>query len=262
MRTMNPAAAPAAGNQAAGSAAQTLDRGLQVLETVASAPGPLSVAEVAALTGLHRTAAHRLIVTLAGRGYLHKESSGRYRPGPACMMLASAVPDLRALARPLLEDLARRTGETVHLVALSGRDVVFIDGIESPHALRVAVRTGRRYPAHATAAGKAWLALLGESRLHQLYPDEDLPQVTEHTVPSLAELERALAAIRRQGYATNEGESEPGVGSVGVVACDSSGQPAAGIGVGMPLDRFTSQARQSVIEAITGAAADLTARLP
>jgi IclR family transcriptional regulator, acetate operon repressor len=247
--------------EAARVSAQTLDRGLQVLEAIARAQHALSIAEVAVLTGIHRTVTHRLAGTLAARGYLHKETAGRYRLGPACLSLAPGMADLRAVARPLLEDLARRTGETVHLVVLSGQDVVFVDGIESPHALRVAVRTGRRYSAHATAAGKAWLAALDERRLHELYPDEELPQVTPRTVSSRTALERELAAIRRQGYAINEGESEPGVGSVGIVVRNSAGEPSAGIGVGMPLDRFVGQARQSVTAELEAAAASLAMRL-
>jgi IclR family transcriptional regulator, acetate operon repressor len=261
MRTTDQAASTTAGGQEARVSAQTLDRGLQVLEVIARAPHALSVAEVAALTGIHRTVAHRLAGTLAARGYLYKEAAGRYRLGPACLALASGVSNLRALARPMLEDLARHTGETVHLVVLVGRDVVFVDGIESPHALRVAVRTGRSYPAHATAAGKAWLAALSERRLHELYPDEHLPQATPQTVSSRTELERALATIRQRGYATNEGESESGVGSVGIVVRNGAGEPSAGIGVGMPLHRFSSQARRSVAEELTAAAASLAARL-
>lgn len=261
MSTPDRAARDAARGQSARVGAQTLDRGLQVLEAVAQAPAPLSIAEVAATVGIHRTVAHRLAGTLADRGYLYKEPAGRYRLGGTCLALAPAISDLRSLARPVLEDLARRTEETVHLVVLSGRDVTFIDGIESPRVLRVASRIGQRYPAHATSVGKAWLATLGASRLRELYPDDRLEQVTARTLGRRTDLERVLADVRQCGYATNEEESETGVGSVGAVARDSAGQPRAGLSVALPLGRLTGEARPAVTEALVAAAAALSARL-
>src|SRR5271156_6105458 len=90
---------------------QTLDRGLQVLEAVARAGDPLTVAEAAASVGLDRTVAHRLVATLATRGYLQRDGSGGYRLGPTCLALASAITDLRTMARPFLEKLGDATGE-------------------------------------------------------------------------------------------------------------------------------------------------------
>lgn len=241
--------------------AQTLDRGLQILEVIARASGPVTIADAAVAIGVHRTVAHRLVTTLADRGYLHREAAGGYRLGGTCLALASAVSDLRTTARPLLEDLARRTDETVHLVVLAGQDVVFLDSVESSQALRVASRIGRRLPAYATSVGKAWLASLDLDRLHQLYPDATLPPITGRTLTTRTELERVLATVRRRGYATNEGESEAGVGSLGVVVRTERAEPRAGISVAMPLDRLNVATKKSVVAALTATAASLGARL-
>jgi DNA-binding IclR family transcriptional regulator len=240
--------------------AQTLDRGLQILEAVAQAGEALTVAEAAAAVGLDRTVAHRLVATLANRGYLQRESGG-YRLGPACLALASVVTDLRAAARPHLEALRDATGETVHLVVLSGRDVVFVDGAESAHALRVTTRTGRRLPAHATSVGKALLAALPPERFTALYGQADLVAVTKRTICDRHALERELAATREHGYATSHGESENGVGSVGVAVRNPAGDPRAALSVAMPLERFTDKAERLAAALLRSAAAGLGAQL-
>lgn len=253
---------PPVPDDAAGRAtAQTLDRGLQVLEAVAHAAEPLSAMDIAAAVGVHRTVAHRLAGTLARRGYVHSDGNGRYRLGTASLALASRVTDLRTVARPFLEDLARRTGETVHLVIPSGPNVVFIDGLESDQALRVTIRTGQVMPAHATSVGKAWLATLGPEQLHAFYPDEQLEQITPHTIATRRRLEEVLADVRRVGYATSEGDSESGVGSIGVVVRDGSGTVRAAISVALPLHRLTAEKPADLSAAVLESAGQLGSRL-
>jgi DNA-binding IclR family transcriptional regulator len=240
---------------------QTLDRGLQVLEAVARAGDPLTVADSAAAVGLDRTVAHRLIATLAARGYLQRDANGGYRLGPTCLALASAITDLRTAARPYLEAVRDATGETAHLVVLSGREVVFIDGIESPHALRVGSRVGRLLPAHATSVGKAMLAALPPEQVRALYEHADLPAVTAKTITSLAALERQLEAIRERGYAVNHAESENGVGSVGMAVRNPAGEPRAALSVALPLERWSEAAEQRAATELQAATTALGAYL-
>lgn len=244
--------------------AQTLDRGLQILEAVARSGDPLTVAQTAEIVGLDRTVTHRLISTLAYRGYLHREGeSGNsgYRLGPTCLALASAITDLRTTARPFLEELAHATGETVHVVVLSGREVVFIDGIESTRALRVTARTGRLVPAHATSVGKAWLAALPDHRLDELYGTTELPPVTDRTITDRQALTQELATIRKQGYATSHGESESGVGSIGIAVCNPQGEPRAAMSVALPLDRWSETFERTAVAHLRQAADALGAGL-
>ena len=239
---------------------QTLDRGLQLLEAVASAGDPLTVAEAASSVGLDRTVAHRLIATLAARGYLQRDSGG-YRLGATCLALASATADLRTVARPFLETLRDATGETIHLVVLSGRQVVFIDSIESGHTLRVASRTGRLLPAHATSVGKALLAALPRERVNEFYGHADLVAVTGRTITDRETLERQLAGFRERGYATNHGESENGVGSVGMAVRDPAGEPRAALSVALPLERWNETTEQHAVAALRSATTALGALL-
>ena len=227
--------------------AQTLDRGLQLLEFIAMTSGPVTVAEAAAALGVHRTIAHRLVATLTARGYLYREASGGYRLGSTCLTLAAAVADLRTILRPALEDLARETDETVGLAVLRGNEVVFVDSIESSRSLRVAGRTGLRLPAHQTAVGMAWLAELHGDQL----PGDQVPADVD------------LATVRRRGYAhaINEDADDQGFGSFGAVVRSPAGEPRAAVSVAIPLARLTPPVRQSAVESLTRVAAAMTARL-
>ncbi|TDQ00823.1 IclR family transcriptional regulator [Labedaea rhizosphaerae] len=229
--------------------AQTLDRGLQLLEFIAMTSGPVTVAEAAAALGVHRTIAHRLVATLTARGYLYREPGGGYRLGGTCLTLAAAVADLRTILRPALEELARETDETVGLAVLRGTEVVFVDSVESTRSLRVAGRTGQRLPAHQTAAGIAWLAELPADRRYELFPDADL--------------DRAVATVRRHGYAhaTNEDADDQGFGSFGAVVRSPAGEPRAAVSVAIPLARLTPATRQTATKALTRIAAAMSVRL-
>src|SRR2546430_11181473 len=91
---------------------------------------------------------------------VRQEDRYAYVPGPALAAIVRATvseADLRVLARPAIERLAAATAETVHVAVLEGRMVRYVDGVESPRALRMASRAGRTVPAHYVSTGKALL---------------------------------------------------------------------------------------------------------
>ncbi len=161
------------------------------------------------------------------RGFVRQDATSRaYVPGPALSTIASSIGrqlDVRARARPGLEELNRALTETVHLGKLDDRQVHFLDSIESGRAVRVASRAGRTMPAHCTSTGKAMLSLLDPNELRVLYPDEELDSLTDRSIHSFAGLARDLVTTRRRGYATSNQESEEGVTSVAIGIVSASG---------------------------------------
>src|SRR3954464_7788926 len=77
--------------RAAGSV-QSVDRALDVLETLARAGGPLGVGELAERTDLPQGTAHRLLQSLQQRGYVRRDASRKYSVGTAAVRLADAAP--------------------------------------------------------------------------------------------------------------------------------------------------------------------------
>jgi DNA-binding IclR family transcriptional regulator len=142
---------------------QTLDRGLRVLDALASASNGLTVTELAAAIGVNRTVVYRLVSTLEQHALVRRDPRGRLQVGLGVLRLASAVqPVLRDLALPVLRDLAEAVGCTAHLTVADGGEALAIAVVEPTWTdYHVAYRVGARHPLDRGAAGKA--ILLGRS---------------------------------------------------------------------------------------------------
>ncbi len=220
----------------------------------------LRVSECAAELGIARSTAHRLIAMLEHHGFLRRDPARRgYRAGEAILSLGlSAVTglDIRARARPFMENLRDEVGETVVLVIQEGATVRFVDAVETLRALRVGGRIGLVLPAHSTSAGLAILAAMTPEQLLEVYPDRTLPARGDAPPPSWAELEELLAEARRSGYAVAYTETEVDIGAVGVAIREDLGHARAALAVAAPASRLTPE-----LTARLGDAAIRTARL-
>jgi len=140
--------------------AQTLDRGLRLLQFVADTPGGLTITEAAAHLGVGRAVVYRLAATLAAHGMVRRDSAGRLRLGAGVLHLARrAQPLVADAALPALRQLAEQVGATAHLTVAEGGEAVALAVVEpSWTRFHVAYRTGSRHSLQRGAAGKAILA--------------------------------------------------------------------------------------------------------
>jgi DNA-binding IclR family transcriptional regulator len=195
--------------------------------------------------GVAHSTAHRLLAMLAHHGFVQQEPLTRaYIAGPALVEVGLAVVgslNVREQARPMMEELAAETGETVHLGVLEGDQVRYVDAVESERALRVVARTGTLVPAHCTSLGKALLGQLTDQQVAELYPAsaEPFSARTDKSITTQAKLLKEVSRARARGYAVNAGETEDDVGSVAVAFRDFAGRPAA-IAVAAPTSRLTT----------------------
>ena len=137
------------------------------------AEGSLGVTELARRLGLGKSTVHRLLATLTAERILeHDPATGTYRLGLMMWELGARVSVHRVLhdaaATGASRSSATRTKETVQLAVLDGREVVYVERLESPHTLRIFGRVGHRNSAHCTSTGKVLLAHLPERRLAAL----------------------------------------------------------------------------------------------
>jgi IclR family transcriptional regulator, KDG regulon repressor len=200
------------------------------------------VSELARRLGLGKSTVHRLLVTLAEQHLVEQdELTGKYRLGLAIYDLGAAVAtglDLHEAVMPSMEQLRAATGETVQVAVLDGREVVYIERLDSPNTLRLFLEVGRRNWAHCTGTGKLLLAFLSPYELEQLLEDWEMVPVTPLTIVDQARLRKELATIRSQGFAHNLGESEVGVLSVSGPIRDLTGRVRAAISVAGPQQRM------------------------
>src|SRR5260370_25073701 len=139
-----------------------VQRAIAILGELAGARGELGTNEIARRTGINVSTISRILATLVSGGLVeHVTSSGRYRLGIGVVRLANAVHeglDVRSLARPHLEELGQRTGETATLSVPRAHEAVTLDFVPSPLTVRSVADVGRTSVAHRTAAGEGCLA--------------------------------------------------------------------------------------------------------
>lgn len=239
---------------------ESVDNALKLLLLFAEKPR-IRLTEASSYLGVASSTAHRLLAMLQYRGFVRQDEASRaYEAGGALASIAAAVlrrVDVRARVRPILERLNADFDETVHLGRLEGRQVNFLDSIESSRAVRVASRAGRSLPAHCTSTGKSMLSTLDTAELRRRYPEEELAAVTPKTITSRTVLERELATTRKRGYAASMQESEEGVASV-AVAVTSPGGDRYAVNISMPTTRMSPAIRTKVAEALMAAAKEIT----
>ena len=205
----------------------------------------IRVTDAAATLGVGRSTAHRLLATLQHHGFVEQDTDTRaYRAGAALAEIGLAIvreDGVGSHVRPHMERLRDELNETIQLVVLQGAHGLFIETVESHRPLRTASRVGITVPAHCLSGGKALLAQLPRERLHALYPDQQIPRATPRSITSRDALEAELENIRKRGYATNFGESEIEIGSIGIAIHAADGQPRAGLAVSGPLSRINDR---------------------
>ena len=228
----------------------------------------IRLTDAAERLGVARSTAHRLMAMLEYHDFVARDPNSRvYLAGPTLVEVGLAVvngtdTDISAYARPIMVELSRKVEETVNLGILRGRDMLFIDCVEGPKPVRVGARTGVLLPAYCTSAGKALLAQLPHDALRRLFRSEKLEKATEKSITSWPELERELAKIKKEGYATNFGESEPEISAVGAAILDQAGRPRAGLAVAAPRVRLGPNDAPKIARHLRRAAQEIGRLIP
>ena len=219
-----------------------MHRALVLLKQM-SREGSISVTEASSALDVNPSTAQRLLATLVGDGFAEQSAQRRYVPGPEYRkaVIDNTPPSLIVRARPYLERLFARVGETSHLAALIGTDIHHLDGIEATtHALRFGLRTGVILPAHVTSSGKAILADLPREDIERRYGILDDSAADTNAGIDFPKLYRDVDQTRRTGIGMNFEESEDAVAALGVSLGVVDGQHAA-LSIAMPMTRFARQ---------------------
>jgi IclR family transcriptional regulator, KDG regulon repressor len=257
-----------AGNEGA-ALSKSVQRALNVLDLVASRPLDLGVTEVAAALGLPKSTAHRLLFNLQARGLVEQDpATERYRAGLRLFTLGAGALDrsteknaLRSTSHRFLEELVARVGETGYLGILDRGEVLYLDSVEGPSAMRAASPTGARRPLHCTAIGKVLLAFGPPAASDRLIGAEPLPARTSKTVTDPDEFREGLARIRQEGYALDVGEFEEGLACMAAPVFGHDGAVLAAIGLSGPAWRLVDTRLATAIESLRQAAQAVSAEM-
>ena len=250
-------------------AIQAVANALRLLH-VFGAEDEIGVAELARRLDLHKNNVFRLLATLEQAGFIEQSSSTeRYRLGLACHTLGDAFVRSRPLlerARPVMEKLLERTGETVHLAVRDGFEVVHLDGRQPSREIASRLRTGRRAPLHCTALGKVLLGCSPE-RVWREYDERmiargKLPRRTARSIEDPDKFFEHLRTVAGLGYALDLGEFEEGMGCAAAPVHAAHGALVAALSISAPLFRSSEEAVVGELRRqVVGAADELSASL-
>ena len=247
-----------------GNAVRSVDRAAALLLALGDSRGEAGVTELARRLGLHKSTASRLLATLEKRGLVEQDDeTGRYRLGLVVIRLAEKAErtlDLRAIAMPELDRLARATSETTGLGIADGDQFLTVAQADGPNLVALGDWTGRGVPIHSVAAGKVLLAAMPEREILKLVR-RGLDRFTDRTITQLEPLLEELARIRRRGYATAFGEFDAGLNGVAAPVHDARGQVTAAVDIWGPAFRITPVRMPELIQQVRETAAAVSVRL-
>jgi len=241
---------------------QSIGRAFAILEEVARNRDGIGLADLSKRVGLHNSTTFHLVRTMVSLGYIRQiKDSKRYRIGrPLFALAASALDEMEmvSMATPVLDDLARETGESSHFAARMGDAVVVMARTSGPSAFQLAERVGVVRPAYCTALGKIILAALRSDQLERYLERIELKSLTPSTITEPARLRKEIDEVRKAGIAFDDGEFDGEVRCAAMAVRDFSGQVVGAIGISGPVWRLSIQALQSRSRHLEAAAARLS----
>ncbi|WP_181350456.1 IclR family transcriptional regulator [Thalassobacillus sp. CUG 92003] len=182
---------------------------LHILKSFSTAEPEKGIRELAKELDLSKSAIHRLMATLASEGFVVKDPiSQKYRLGVSILALSHIITnhlELHKEASPILEELADRTGHTVHIGVLEDVKLVYLRIVEAKRPVRIYAEIGKRIPSYCTGGGKVILAYQNEEKIERVI-EEGLIPYTEKTITEANVFRSHLEKIKQQGYALSVGE--------------------------------------------------------
>jgi IclR family transcriptional regulator, KDG regulon repressor len=246
---------------------RSVSHALDILESFTRTEDEFGVTELAKRLGLHKNNVFRLLATLEHRDYIEQnKKTENYRLGPKTLQIGAIFieqRECRRQARPVLESLCASSGETAVVAVLRGNKVIYMDGVETGKTVRAVSRIGAMFPAHCTAMGKAQLAFAPAAELERLYPENELPTLTDRSIKTRDELVIDLKKTAEKGAALEFGEAEVDVRGAAVPVRDFSGRVVAAIGIIAPAHRLPEDRieKDGIISLVREAGAELSAKL-
>jgi DNA-binding IclR family transcriptional regulator len=242
-----------------------IDRAAQILDCFGFDHQELSVSEIGAKTGLHRSTAHRILMALEYNDLIKQNpSTGKYHLGIKLFKLghqAVSQLNLREICRPFLSRLMNDTKETIHLAVLDDDQVLYLDKVEGPHALRMPSRVGRYIPTYCTSLGKAMLSCLDDQEVKSILRRQTLKPHTENTVKNIDQLLADLRLVRKRGYAVDNEEIEIGLRCVGAPIRDYTGGMVGAMSVAAPSARLSEKNTPVIGRMVIAIAAEISEKL-
>jgi IclR family pca regulon transcriptional regulator len=213
---------------------EAIARGLDVIRAFGPGQPVMSLAGLAAASGLPRPTVRRILLTLEQLGYVRQAGGPGYELTPRVLDLGMSYVLSRGMweiARPHMEALVERTRESSSIAQLDGSDIVYVARVAVPKIVALTVTIGTRFPAMQTSLGKVLLAALPLAEAERVLAEASRSGITPRWQPDAAERAAALREVRARGWALTDGELAPAIRSIAVPVRDGDGRVIAALNV-------------------------------
>ena len=218
-----------------GATVQVLDRGLDILEQLATSEKGMSIQELSVATNLPKPTVHRILATFLKRHYVEKDPvTSIYKLGYIIVELTSIYLnkiDLKIEAEPIMRRLASAFNITCFLGIREGKDVVYLAAIEPLNSIRIYTQIGKREPLYCTALGKVLLSALPKEDFEHLARQFSYEPYTSNTIRDYEILAKEVSEVRVNGYALDRGEHTEASSCLAVPVYDFTKKTIAAISV-------------------------------
>lgn len=204
----------------------SVEKAFRLIQAFGPEDPELTISRAAALTGLTRPTARRLLLTLTQLGFAATDGK-RYWLTPHILRLGYAYLSSTPVwdsALPHMREVADEVQESVSAAVLDGPEIVYVARVPAPRSMTITLTVGSRLPAYATSMGRVLLADLPDDEIDDHLGTEPLAALTPHTITDREQLLAELRRVRRQGWATVDGEREVGIRSVAAPVRDATGK--------------------------------------
>lgn len=238
-------------------------KAFMLLELIAGARAPVSMADLVRMSGLTKPTAHRITSVLADMGFIERDMWKRgYIEGPrliklALATLAAAAP--RTLRHAILQSVSEEVGETCNFGIMAGSEVIYLDRVEAKWPLGLRFEAGSRVPIHCTAIGKLLLSQMPGAERAEMLAALPLTRYTSRTITDRNRLNLALDLIRQSGVGTDDQEFMDGVVCVSVPVIIENGDVIGAVAVSAPEARASLDQIQKFVPVMREAAKRLAA---
>ncbi len=240
----------------------TIERVLDILETVAASPKPLSATEINEVLDLPKATAHRLCAELEARGYLLKRINGKsYLPGNRLYDVAVGVlanARFSASRHAILTALSEKVGETCNIAYPDGLYMAYSDRVETKAPLRLQFALGMRVPLYCTASGKLYLSTLPRDRRKTVIGKLKLEKHAKNTITDPDTLLAEIDKIEKAQVSIDNEELYDDIIAIAVPINDKRGRFYSSLAIQAPVSRIAIESNEQYVPLLREAAKELS----
>ncbi|MDX3907888.1 MAG: IclR family transcriptional regulator [Pigmentiphaga sp.] len=238
---------------------------LRILETMAAQGTECGVTELAERLGLPKARVHRHLSALREQGYVtQNKRTSRYRIGWRLFLLGRKLVqqfDVVSLAKPIMEDLRDRVGQTVVITTFDPNKVVVLDLVRGRSALEILLNPGTQFPGfHTVAQGKIVLAF-GPSPLREAVLSQPLAASTPHTITDPDRLRAEIQLVQQRGWAEAPEEIFTGINALAAPIFQADGSLFGALAIVASIHYLPARADPDTVRELMKAAAGISATL-